>query len=246
MFWSPSLMSESEVKLLSRFWPFATPWTVAHQAPPSMGFSRQEYWRGLPLPSPGNLPDPGIEPRSPTLQADALTSEPPGKPQSESESHSVVSDSLWPHGPHHGILQARTLEWVAFLFFIGSSQPRDQSQLSRIAGRLFISWTTRAALADESGSQISLCIKTTWGDLVSFLISDLVSLGLRGTQMNIYSGSPVGDPCMEQSQPGWPSPGLHKKIVQDLFKNISMPRPSPRLIKSECQEMGPLNWSVGI
>ena len=45
-----------------------------------MGFSRQEYWSGLPFPSPGGLPDPGIEPRSPTLQADALTSEPPGKP----------------------------------------------------------------------------------------------------------------------------------------------------------------------
>ena len=57
-----------------------TPWTVAHQAPLSMGFSRQEYWSGLPFPSPGNLPDPGIEPRSPALQACALTSEPPGKP----------------------------------------------------------------------------------------------------------------------------------------------------------------------
>ena len=55
-------------------------WTVAHQAPPSMGFSRQEYWSGLPFPSPGDLSDPGIEPRSPTLQADALTSAPPGKP----------------------------------------------------------------------------------------------------------------------------------------------------------------------
>ena len=69
-----------EVKSLSRVWLFATPWTVAHQAPPSMGFSRQEYWSGLPFPSPGDLPDPGIEPRSPALQADALTSEPPGKP----------------------------------------------------------------------------------------------------------------------------------------------------------------------
>ena len=67
------------VKSLSRVWLFATPWTVAHQAPPSTGFSRQEYWSGLPFPSPGDLPDPGIEPRSPTLQADALTSEPPGK-----------------------------------------------------------------------------------------------------------------------------------------------------------------------
>ena len=52
-----------------------------HQAPPSMGFSRQDYWSGLPFPFPGNLPDPWIEPRSPALQADALTSEPPGKPQ---------------------------------------------------------------------------------------------------------------------------------------------------------------------
>ena len=74
-----------KVKWLSRVRLFATPWTVAHQAPPSMGFSRQEYWSGLPFPSPGDLPDPGIEPRSPALQADALTSEPPGKPQYCSE-----------------------------------------------------------------------------------------------------------------------------------------------------------------
>ena len=53
---------------------------IAHEVPPPMGFSRQEYWSGLPLPSPGDIPDPGIEPRSPTLQADTLTSEPPGKP----------------------------------------------------------------------------------------------------------------------------------------------------------------------
>ena len=53
-----------------------TPWTVAHQTPPFMGFSRQEYGSGLPFPSPGDLPDPGIEPGSPTLQADHLTSEP--------------------------------------------------------------------------------------------------------------------------------------------------------------------------
>ena len=69
-----------KVKSLSRVRLFVTPWTVAHQAPPSMGFSRQEYWSGLPFPSPGDLPDPGIELRSPALQADALTSEPPGKP----------------------------------------------------------------------------------------------------------------------------------------------------------------------
>ena len=74
-----------KVKLLSRVQLFATPWTVAYQVPLSMGFSRQEYWSGLPFPSPGDLPDPGIEPRSPALEADALTSEPPGKPKSPSQ-----------------------------------------------------------------------------------------------------------------------------------------------------------------
>ena len=65
---------------LNRVLLFATQWTVTHQAPPSAGFSRQEYWSELPFPSQGDLPDPEIEPRSPALQADALTSEPPGKP----------------------------------------------------------------------------------------------------------------------------------------------------------------------
>ena len=72
--------STVKVKSLSHVRLFATPWTIAHQDPPSMGFSRQEYWSGLPFPSPGDVPDPGIEPRSPALQADTLTSEPPGKP----------------------------------------------------------------------------------------------------------------------------------------------------------------------
>ena len=53
------------------------PWTIACQAPLSMGFSRQEYWSGLPFPSPGDLPDPGIEARSPALQADNLPTELP-------------------------------------------------------------------------------------------------------------------------------------------------------------------------
>ena len=64
------------MKLLSH-----VPWTVAYQALPSMEFSRQEYWSGLPFPSPEDLPDPGIESRSPTLQANALPSEPPRKPR---------------------------------------------------------------------------------------------------------------------------------------------------------------------
>ena len=69
-----------KVKLLSHVRLFATPWTVAYQAFPSMGFSRQECWSGLPFPSPRDLPHLGFEPGSPTLQADTLPSEPPGKP----------------------------------------------------------------------------------------------------------------------------------------------------------------------
>ena len=69
-----------KVKSLSCVRLFATPWTISYQAPLSMESSRQEFWSGLPFPSLGNLPDPGIEPGSPALQADTLPSEPPGKP----------------------------------------------------------------------------------------------------------------------------------------------------------------------
>ena len=67
------------MKSLSRVRLFVTPWIVAYQASLSVGFSRQEYWSELPFPSPGDLPDPGIESRSPVLQGDALPSELPGK-----------------------------------------------------------------------------------------------------------------------------------------------------------------------
>ena len=69
--WKVKVKSLSPVRL------FATPWTVAYQVPPSMCCSRQECWSGLPFPSPGDLPGPGIEARSPTSQADALPSELP-------------------------------------------------------------------------------------------------------------------------------------------------------------------------
>ena len=64
------------MKSLGRVQLLVTPWPVAYQASLSVGFSRQEYWSGLPFPSPGDLPNPGIEPKSPALKADALTSEP--------------------------------------------------------------------------------------------------------------------------------------------------------------------------
>ena len=81
-----------KVELLSGL--FATPWTVTYQASQFMGFSRQEYWSGLPFPSPGDLPDPRIEPRSPTLQADTLPSKPPGKPELRGKSTRNVA-SIW-------------------------------------------------------------------------------------------------------------------------------------------------------
>ena len=70
----------TEEKSLSHVRLFATPWTVAHQVPRFMGFSRHEYWSGLPFPSPGDLPDPGIEPGSPALAEGFFIAEPLGKP----------------------------------------------------------------------------------------------------------------------------------------------------------------------
>ena len=96
------------MKSLSHVQLFVTPGTVAYQAPPSMGFSMQEYWTGLPFPSPGYLPNPGIEPRSPTLQADALTSKPPGNPNS----HSYPNPNLNP-------TQTKRIILGKALFFFG-------------------------------------------------------------------------------------------------------------------------------
>ena len=71
----PSLLFSHSV------WLYAIPWTVAHQAPLSMGFLMQEHWSGLPFPSTGDLPNPGIKPMSPALAGGSLTAEPPGKPK---------------------------------------------------------------------------------------------------------------------------------------------------------------------
>ena len=131
-----------KVNSLSRVQLFATPWTVAYQAPPSMGFSRQEYWSGLPFPSPGDLPDPGIEPRSPTFQADALTSEPPGnliKGHIHAKSLKLCltlcspMDCSQPGSSVYGILQARILEWVAMPSSRGSSRRRDPTCISDVS-----------------------------------------------------------------------------------------------------------------
>ena len=97
------------MKSLSHVRLFATPWAVANQSPPFIEFSRQEYWSGLPFPSPGDLPDPGIVPRSPALRAGALLSEPTSiykKDLSDLDNHDGVITRLQP-----GILE-REAKWA--------------------------------------------------------------------------------------------------------------------------------------
>ena len=94
-----------KVKVAQLCLTLATPWTAAHQAPLSMGFSRQEHWKGRPFPSPGDLPNPGIEPRSPTLQAGSLPAEPQGhganidKPLQQNV-YTEANRSHWSHTSH--------------------------------------------------------------------------------------------------------------------------------------------------
>ena len=121
-----------------------------------MGFSREEYWSGLPCPPPGDLPDPGIEPKSlmsPALAGGFLTTSATWEAQRENKVKVLVVQlcpTLWdpmdcspPGSSVHEILQARVLEWVAISYSRGSSQPRDQTQVSCIAGRFFTIWATR-------------------------------------------------------------------------------------------------------
>ena len=115
---------KAKVKLLSPVWLFATLWTVAYQAPLSMGFSRQEDWSGLPFPSPGDLPDPEIEPRPPTLEADTLTSEPPGKP------NQVILYNLFNLA-------------VSFFWFVKSSHNITSSKLLRCLNEYVKFWAVR-------------------------------------------------------------------------------------------------------
>ena len=114
------------------------------------GFSRQKYWSGLPSSPSGDLPNPGIKPRSPSLQADSLPAYPQGKPKNtgvyslfllqqifltqESNRGLLYYRWIFYQLNYQGILQARILEWVAFPFSRGSFQPRDRTQVSRVAG----------------------------------------------------------------------------------------------------------------
>ena len=113
------------------------PWTVACQAPLSMAFSRQEYWSGLPFPSPGDLPHAGIKPGFPALQANSLSCEKIGGKVAWlcPTFYDPVHCSL--PGSSHGIFQARVPEWVAISFSRGPSLSRDRTRVSHIVGRCF-------------------------------------------------------------------------------------------------------------
>ena len=107
-FGNPVPLACMHAQTLSRIWLFATPWTVAHQAPLSMGFPRQKYWSGLPCLLPGYLSNPGIEPASPALAGRLFSTEPPGKPP--------VSSYLFPKPEIHAlspISQERKLRFLS-------------------------------------------------------------------------------------------------------------------------------------
>ena len=96
LLWVLLFLSSGGGGLVAKLCPtLETPWTVACRAPLSMGFSRQEYWSGLPFPSPGDLPNPGIEPRFPALQADSLPTELWGKPFLSSRNSQFAVYKKW-------------------------------------------------------------------------------------------------------------------------------------------------------
>ena len=111
---------------------FGTPWTVACQAPLSMGFSRQEYWSGLPFPSPWDLPDLGIKPRSPALQADSLPSELPGKPQTYHNIKYIIISLFIAQCPSHPWGQKSVLfgSPTMFEFFISIRGPTNSREIN--------------------------------------------------------------------------------------------------------------------
>ena len=134
---------------------FVTSWTVAHQVPLSMGFPKHEYCGGLPFPSPGDLPDPWIEPGSPALHEDSFSLSQQGTPSVQRAVCVCVlvpplcltlcdtKDYSQPGSSVHGFLHARILEWLPISFSRGSSQPKDQTLISCIAGWFFTIWATR-------------------------------------------------------------------------------------------------------
>ena len=120
---------------------FATPWTAAHQAPLSMGFSRQEYWSGPPLPSSGDPPHPEVEPSALALAGRFFTTEPPGKPrvslpghkQQDGEAGLITTFKAVMRVRTVSHLQQRSRDWITHLISIGDKVADDKTTVCFVA-----------------------------------------------------------------------------------------------------------------
>ena len=159
-------------KSLSHVLPFATPWTVAHQSPLSMDFSRQKYWSGLPFSSPGDLPNSGIKPRSPALQADSLPSEPPGKPSRRDQSSKEMHSKSFSTHTSNGSAVCQLSEWPEIL----STSLSPRGKLPRmicvlgVCCSFCLGWTVRGFLPRTFYESLSIhvrdALKWLWKPLI--------------------------------------------------------------------------------
>ena len=139
------------VQVLSRVQLFMTPWTVARQAPLSMGFPRQGYWSRSPFPPPGDLPNPGTEPTFPALAGRFFTTESPGKPvyiyHMYVEAHVYICINMHMY----------TYTYICiYPFSSGSFWPRNQTRVLCIAGGFFTNWAFRVCVL-VAQSCLTLC-----------------------------------------------------------------------------------------
>ena len=188
-----------------------------------MEFSRPEYWSEWPFPSPRDLPNPRIEPRSPTLQADSLPAEPQGKPRSLQFS-SVTQSCLTLCDPMnytvHGILQARILEWVAFPFSRGTSQPKDWTQVFHIAGWFLTTEPhEKSSLTFTLSKWISGCPCGSTGKESACNAGDLGSIPGLGSSPGEGKGYPLQYSGLENSM-DWNGPWGHKE--SDMTEQLSL------------------------
>ena len=119
------ILHVSKYQSLSHAWLFVTPWTAAHQSPLSMRFSRQRYWSRFPFPSPGDLPNPGIEPRSPALQTDSLPTELQGKLQYCIYNGVIPALGL---AVNEYLNEWMTNEWMALLIYLPPPGSRSREE----------------------------------------------------------------------------------------------------------------------
>ena len=148
-------MARWKWKLISCVWLFVTPWIIQ-----SMKFSRPEYWSGLPFPSPGDLPNPGIKPRSPTLQADSLPAEPPGKPKNIGVASLSLLQGIFPtQESNWGLLYCRQILYQLSYQGAGGNTTDISPCVSELSEQPFsnscinstnVYWTSAAAAAAKS------------------------------------------------------------------------------------------------